>query len=296
MVIVSTDKDLMQLVGERVALLDTMKDRRIGPAEVEERFGVPPAQLLDVRALVGDSSDNIPGVKGIGEKGAAELMREWGDLERLLENAAQVKAKKAREALLAQAEEARLSKRLATLRSDVPLPIEPAALGARRARPRARSRELYRRLEFKRLLEELERRGRGAARRGGAAARGRRRAPSAAALARAAEALARSAERLALVLRRRSRGGRARARPGGRRARRRRRRAPSTCPLGGGERCSRRPGCPLAEVAEALRPLLAGPQPRPWLARNSKRVQTLFAEARRRAAAAGLRRRARARS
>src|SRR5687767_12658984 len=110
-VIVSTDKDLMQLASDRVVLLDTMKDKRIGPAEVEERFGVPPAQLLDVRALVGDHSDNIPGVRGIGEKGAAELLRTWGSLERLLEHAGEVKAKKAREALLAQAEEARLSKR-----------------------------------------------------------------------------------------------------------------------------------------------------------------------------------------
>jgi len=75
-VIVSTDKDLMQLVGDRVVLLDTMKDRRIGPKEVEERFGVPPAQVLDLRALVGDPSDNIPGVRGIGEKGAARLIRE----------------------------------------------------------------------------------------------------------------------------------------------------------------------------------------------------------------------------
>ena len=79
--IVSTDRDLMQLVTERVVLLDTMRDRRIGPAEVEARFGVPPARVLDVRALVGDSTDNIPGVKGIGEKGAAKLIQEWGSLE-----------------------------------------------------------------------------------------------------------------------------------------------------------------------------------------------------------------------
>jgi 5'-3' exonuclease len=69
--IASTDKDLMQLVSEHVTLLDTMRDRRFGPKEVEARFGVPPAQMLDLRALIGDASDNIPGVKGIGEKGAA---------------------------------------------------------------------------------------------------------------------------------------------------------------------------------------------------------------------------------
>ena len=72
--IVSTDKDLMQLVSPRVELSDGMKDRRYGPAEVEERFGVPPEQMLDLRSLVGDPSDNIPGVKGIGEKGAAKLL------------------------------------------------------------------------------------------------------------------------------------------------------------------------------------------------------------------------------
>jgi 5'-3' exonuclease len=73
--IVSTDKDLMQLVTDRVELLDHVKGQRIGPAEVEERFGVPPEKILDLRSLVGDSSDNIPGVKGIGEKGAAKLSR-----------------------------------------------------------------------------------------------------------------------------------------------------------------------------------------------------------------------------
>src|SRR5215813_3998485 len=117
--IVSTDRDLMQLVGERVQLLDGIRDRRYGPAEVEARFGVPPVQLLDLRALVGDTSDNIPGVHGIGEKGAAQLIREWGDLEALLAHAGEVKNKRAREALLAHAEEARLSKQLATLRTDI---------------------------------------------------------------------------------------------------------------------------------------------------------------------------------
>ena len=141
-VIVSSDKDLMQLVGGRVLLLDSMKDKRIGPAEVVERFGVPPEKLLDVRALVGDPSDNIPGVKGIGEKGAAALITEFGTLENLLARAGEVKAKKAREALLAQADAARLSKQLATLRSDVPLPAGVDAL-APHAPDRAALRELY---------------------------------------------------------------------------------------------------------------------------------------------------------
>src|SRR5262249_44797121 len=110
--IVPTDRALMQLVDERVQLLDGIRDRRYGPAEVEARFGVPPAQLLDLRALVGDTSDNIPGVHGIGEKGAAQLIREWGDLETLLVHAGEVKNKRAREALIAHADDARLSKRL----------------------------------------------------------------------------------------------------------------------------------------------------------------------------------------
>src|SRR4029453_16208689 len=94
--ILSTDKDLMQLVGERIVLLDTMKDRRYGPTEVEQRFGVPPERVLDLRALVGDPSDNIPGVKGIGEKGPAKLIAEYGTIEQLLERADEITAAAAR--------------------------------------------------------------------------------------------------------------------------------------------------------------------------------------------------------
>ncbi len=152
--IVSTDRDLMQLVGERVSLLDGIRDRRYGPAEVEERFGVPPQRVLDVRALVGDPSDNIPGVKGIGQKGAAQLIREWGDLENLLEHSGEVKAKRTREALASQSEQARLSKRLATLRSDVPLPVGLDDL-RRREPDSERLRALFERLGFGRLLDAL---------------------------------------------------------------------------------------------------------------------------------------------
>ncbi len=153
-VIVSTDKDLMQLVSDRVVLLDSMKDKRIGPAEVEQRFGVPPERLLDLRALVGDPSDNIPGVKGIGEKGAARLLAEWGDLDSLLAHAGRIKAKRARESLLAHAEEARLSKQLATLRRDLPLPVSPTALEPPHPDPEALAK-LYRRYGFTRLLAEM---------------------------------------------------------------------------------------------------------------------------------------------
>ncbi len=152
--IVSSDKDLMQLVTDRVVLLDTMKDRRVGPAEVEARFGVPPEKLLDVRALVGDPSDNIPGVKGIGEKGAAKLIDEWGDLENLLAHAGDVKAKRAREALESQADAARTSRELATLRRDAPLELELEDL--RVCEPDIEAlREHFQRLEFSRLLEGL---------------------------------------------------------------------------------------------------------------------------------------------
>ena len=159
--ILSTDKDLMQLVGERVTLVDGIKDRRYEPADVEQRFGVPPDKMLDFRALVGDPSDNIPGVKGIGEKGAAKLVLEFGSLEALLENAGEVKAKRAREALVEQQAEARLSKELATLRLDVPLPVEFEDL-ARREPDLSQLRPLYQRLGFTRLLATLDPREAGA--------------------------------------------------------------------------------------------------------------------------------------
>ncbi|MEZ4281713.1 MAG: DNA polymerase I [Myxococcota bacterium] len=153
--IVSTDKDLMQLVRPGIELLDTMKGRRIDEAAVEERFGVRPPQLLDLRALVGDPSDNIPGVKGIGEKGAAKLLLEFGDLDRLLAEAANVSAKRARESLQEHAEDARLSRELSRLRGDAP--VAPAWQGLERAEPdRERLRALYQRLGFSRLLDALD--------------------------------------------------------------------------------------------------------------------------------------------
>ncbi len=153
--ILSSDKDLMQLVGSRVTLIDGIKDRRYGPEDVEKRFGVPPDKMLDLRALVGDPSDNIPGVKGIGEKGAAKLILEWGSLEALLDNAGQVKAKRAREALLEQREAAELSKQLATLRQDVELPCDLDGLVLKQP-DRGKQRELYQRLGFTRLVAALD--------------------------------------------------------------------------------------------------------------------------------------------
>ncbi len=127
--IVSADKDLMQLVTERVSLLDTVKDRRISFAEVEEKFGVRPEKVIDVQALCGDSVDNVPGVPGIGVKTAAQLINEYGDLETLLERAGEIKQPKRRETLLANADKARISKVLVTLKADAPVPAPLEELG-----------------------------------------------------------------------------------------------------------------------------------------------------------------------
>ncbi len=119
--IVSSDKDLMQLVGPRVRMLDPMKNRIIGPDEVVERFGVGPDKVVDVQALAGDSTDNVPGVPGIGVKTAAQLIEEYGDLDNLLAHAEEIKQPKRRENLIENADLARISRELVTLRPDVPV-------------------------------------------------------------------------------------------------------------------------------------------------------------------------------
>ncbi|HEY2754968.1 MAG TPA: DNA polymerase I [Pseudolabrys sp.] len=121
--IVSSDKDLMQLVGNGVMMYDTMKDRRIGRDEVIEKFGVGPEKVIEVQALIGDSTDNVPGVPGIGVKTAAQLIGEYGDLETLLARAAEIKQEKRRQTLIDNAELARVSKRLVTLDQNVPLEV-----------------------------------------------------------------------------------------------------------------------------------------------------------------------------
>ena len=121
--IVSSDKDLMQLVGPSVILYDQMKDKRLGPEEVKEKFGVYPEKMIDLQALVGDSSDNVPGVPGIGPKTAAELLDTFGDLETLLERAGEIKQAKRRENLVEYAEQARLSKKLVTLEQNMDLDV-----------------------------------------------------------------------------------------------------------------------------------------------------------------------------
>ncbi|MBX3453425.1 DNA polymerase I [Ferrovibrio sp.] len=118
-VVVSSDKDLMQLVREGVSLFDPMKNRPIGPTEVMEKFGVSPDKVVDVQALAGDSTDNVPGVPGIGVKTAAELINAYGDLDSLLARAGEIKQPKRRETLLTNADKARVSRELVKLKDDV---------------------------------------------------------------------------------------------------------------------------------------------------------------------------------
>lgn len=121
--IISSDKDLMQLVGKDVEMFDAMKNKRLGPAEVIEKFGVPPQKVVEVQALAGDSVDNIPGAPGIGIKTAALLINEYGDLETLLARAGEIKQPKRRETLINFADQIRLSRELVQLHPDTPLDV-----------------------------------------------------------------------------------------------------------------------------------------------------------------------------
>ena len=153
-VLVSADKDLMQLVGPQVSLYHTGRNKLYGPQEVEEDFGVPPKKVTDVLALMGDSIDNIPGVPGIGEKGAKSLIQEYGSLEDLLTRAGEVSRKAYREGLEQHAEQARLSKELSTIQTDCDVPFDPAAL--HRDPPDTEAlRKVFTELEFFSLVEEL---------------------------------------------------------------------------------------------------------------------------------------------
>src|SRR5437764_1520957 len=160
-VIVSGDKDFYQLIGPGIALLNP---GRGGPAAVEEhwvdqanaseRLGVPPERVVDYLALVGDSSDNVPGVKGVGEKTALELLKTFGDLDAILANAERISGKRAREAVQQHADLARLSRELVTIKRDVPLPLD---LDRLRVQPPdvARLTELFTELEFRSLIPKL---------------------------------------------------------------------------------------------------------------------------------------------
>jgi DNA polymerase-1 len=133
---VSSDKDLMQLVCEGVSMLDTMKNKRIGDAEVLEKFGVEPCKVIHVQALAGDSVDNVPGIRGIGIKTAAELINQYGDLETLLARAGEIKQNKRRESIIEQAENARISLRLVTLDDHVPLREPPDGFAVHEPEPK----------------------------------------------------------------------------------------------------------------------------------------------------------------
>ena len=122
--IISSDKDLMQLIRPGVTMFDGMKAKRIGRDEVIEKFGVPPEKVIDVQSLAGDSVDNVPGVPGIGIKTAAELIHEYGDLDTLLASADKIKQPKRREKLIEFADQARISRELVTLKEDVPTNVE----------------------------------------------------------------------------------------------------------------------------------------------------------------------------
>ncbi len=129
--IISSDKDLMQLIRPGIGMQDPLKGKPIGSADVIEKFGVPPEKLIDAQALMGDAVDNVPGVKGIGPKGAAKLIAEYGDLDAILAAAPAMKPSKQREALIEHAEAARVSRELVTLRRDAPLPLPIEELAAR---------------------------------------------------------------------------------------------------------------------------------------------------------------------
>jgi DNA polymerase-1 len=155
-VLVSADKDLMQLVGPHVSLMHTGRGKLYDPALVEEDFGVPPGKVVDVLSLMGDASDNVPGVPGVGEKGAKALIREYGSLEELLERASEVSRKSYRESLQENRDQALLSQELVTIHTDLDVDFDPEAL--HHDPPDAEAlRGLFAELEFFSLVEELDR-------------------------------------------------------------------------------------------------------------------------------------------
>ena len=153
-VIVSSDKDMYQLVSPRVKVRDGLKEHTVGEAQVEEVFGVPPGKVADLLALAGDPSDNVPGVPGIGEKTASELIREFGSLDEVLAHPERLKGAR-REKIEKGADAARLALRLVTIDRDIPIredwsEFTPRGIDASRVVP------LFRRLGFRKLLEELD--------------------------------------------------------------------------------------------------------------------------------------------
>jgi DNA polymerase-1 len=161
-VIVSGDKDMMQLVSPDIIMVDTMKDKIYDVAAVKERFGVPPEKVVEVLGLMGDASDNIPGVPGIGPKGALRLIEQFGGVEEILAHPEKIHNLKTREAILAHADQAKLSRELAQIRTDAAITFDLEA--CRRSEPdRELLISLFREFEFSSLLQEFKTRGEEAA-------------------------------------------------------------------------------------------------------------------------------------
>jgi DNA polymerase-1 len=157
-VIVSSDKDLMQLVGDRVSMFDPMKNIRIGPPEVADKFGVSPDKVVDVQALCGDSVDNVPGAPGIGIKTASALILEYGDLDTLLARAGEIKQNKRRETLIEFADQIRLSRELVRLDCNTPLPEPVGELGVRAPDPQVLG-DFLETMEFRTLARRVNEAG-----------------------------------------------------------------------------------------------------------------------------------------
>ena len=151
--VISSDKDLMQLVSKNIRLYDPMKNKLIGEKEVIEKFGVKPNQVIDVQSLAGDTSDNIPGVPGIGVKTAAELINKYGDLGNLLKKASEIKQNKRRETLLQNSDKAILSKKLVTLKDDVPVKDQLSSFILKEVN-KENLFNFLREMEFNRLLSQ----------------------------------------------------------------------------------------------------------------------------------------------
>ena len=151
--VISSDKDLMQLVSDKIRLYDPMKSKVMGEKEVLEKFGVKPSQVIDVQSLAGDSSDNVPGVPGIGVKTAAELINKYKDLDTLLKKASEIPQNKRRETLLENKDKALLSKKLVTLKDDVPVKDDPKSFILKDVN-KENLFNFLREMEFNRLLSQ----------------------------------------------------------------------------------------------------------------------------------------------
>ena len=151
--VISSDKDLMQLVSENVRMYDPMKNKVIGEKEVLEKFGVKPKQVIDVQSLAGDSSDNIPGVPGIGIKTASELINKYKNLDNLLKNANEIPQNKRRETLITNKDKAILSRKLVTLKDDVPIKDDPTTFIMKEVK-KDKLFDFLRDMEFNRLLSQ----------------------------------------------------------------------------------------------------------------------------------------------